>query len=82
MPNWDIFKAGDIVYFYREQKPASQRGAKKKKLLLRQWHGPAMIVAVEGGRVPTAAYVVSRQSDQVCSTALEACLDVGEASKH
>ena len=67
IPGWDVFKAGDIVYFFREQKAASTRGAKKKKLLLRQWHGPALVVAIEGGRVPTAAYVSYRGNLTKCA---------------
>ena len=30
VPGWDVFKAGDIIYFFREQKAASTRGAKKR----------------------------------------------------
>jgi hypothetical protein len=67
VPGWNVFKAGDIIYFFREQKAASTRGAKKKKLLLRQWHGPAMVIAIEGGRVPTAAYVSYRGNLTKCA---------------
>eukprot|EP00435_Cladocopium_sp_Y103_P001664 s5529_g1.t1 len=60
---WGAFQCGDIVYFYREQKVApgsGVRGTRQKRLLLKQWHGPGIIAALEGGRIPTAAYVSYR----------------------
>ena len=46
------YQPGDLVYFFREQKPSSQKGKAKnpnmrRKLLLRQWHGPAMVLTTE-----------------------------------
>ena len=66
---WDSFKMGDIVYFYRQQKVApggGARGTKRKRLILNQWHGPGMITALEGGRIPTAAYVSYRGNLTKC----------------
>ena len=39
---------GNIVYFWRESKYNPKGGVSKKKLLLRRWHGPALLVAIEG----------------------------------
>ena len=39
--------AGDLCYFYREQK-ARPKGEKGKKLILRAWHGPAVVLGKEG----------------------------------
>ena len=64
---WDKFQTGDIVYFYREQKPVTTRGTKRKKVLLRQWHGPSIVVAIEGGQTPTAAYVTYRGNLTKCA---------------
>ena len=50
-PTWDQFNTGDAVYFYRQQKQI--RG----KVRLRQWYGPAVLLALQGGRVPESAYV-------------------------
>ncbi len=41
-------KPGDICYFYRMSKYNSRTGPSKKKLSLRRWHGPALVVALEG----------------------------------
>ena len=35
--------------------------------MLNQWHGPAMITALEGGRVPTAAYVAYKGNLTKCA---------------
>ena len=67
---WESFKIGDLVYFYREQKVApggGSRGSRKKKLLLRQWHGPALVAALEGGRTPTSAYLTYRGNLTKCA---------------
>ncbi|CAE7480196.1 unnamed protein product [Symbiodinium sp. CCMP2592] len=42
-PHPEHYNAGDVVYFYRRQK--SKPG---KKLQLKAWHGPALVVAMEG----------------------------------
>ena len=44
------FAVGDVVYFYREQKPVSRKkqDVQKKRLALRRWHGPAVLLAMEG----------------------------------
>ena len=43
---------GDLCYYWRETKynPKKQRGGSnsRRKLQLRRWHGPAMLVAIEG----------------------------------
>ena len=67
--SWHTYQMGDIVFFYRQQKAAGggPRGSKRKKLLLNQWHGPAMITALEGGRVPTAAYVAYKGNLTKCA---------------
>lgn len=39
---------GDIVYFWRESKYNSRTSPSKKRLSLRRWHGPALLVALEG----------------------------------
>ena len=41
-------KAGDICYFYRMSKYNSRTAPSKRKLSLRRWHGPALVVALEG----------------------------------
>ena len=39
---------GSIVYFWRESKYNSKTSPSKKRLSLRRWHGPALLVALEG----------------------------------
>ena len=39
---------GSICYFFRPQKYNSKTAASKKRLSLRLWHGPALLLAVEG----------------------------------
>ena len=39
---------GDIVYFWRESKYNSKTAPSKKRLSLKRWHGPALLVALEG----------------------------------
>ena len=39
---------GDIVYFFRQARYNNKTAASKKKLALRRWHGPALLVALEG----------------------------------
>ena len=41
---------GDIVYFWRESRYNSRTAPSKKRLSLRRWHGPALLVALEGER--------------------------------
>ena len=64
--SWTTFQLGDVVYFYRVQKMAG-RGTKRKRLVLNQWHGPGMIMALEGGKVPTGAYVAYRGNLTKCA---------------
>lgn len=79
---WDKFQTGDIVYFYREQKPVTTRGTKRKEVLLRQWHGPSIVVAIEGGQIAYSSLChLQGQSDQVCYAAPAACDDRGEVSE-
>lgn len=40
---------GDIVYFFRQTRYNNKTAASKKKLSLKRWHGPALLVAIEGG---------------------------------
>ena len=48
----DVPQPGDLCYYWRETKynPKKQRGNQltRRKLQLRRWHGPAMLVALEG----------------------------------
>lgn len=44
----EVPEPGSICYYFRAQKYNSN-AASKKKLLLKRWHGPALMVAVEGG---------------------------------
>ena len=39
---------GMIVYYFRQSKYNSRTGPSKKKLSLKRWHGPALLVANEG----------------------------------
>ena len=39
---------GMIVYYYRMSKYNSKTGPSKKKLSLKRWHGPGLLVAMEG----------------------------------
>jgi hypothetical protein len=67
---WGAFQYGDVIYFYREDKIApgnGARGTRQKRLLLKQWHGPGIIAALEGGRTPRAAYVSYRGNLTKCS---------------
>ena len=41
---------GDIAYFWRESRYNSRTAPSKKRLSLRRWHGPALLVALEGER--------------------------------
>ena len=38
---------GSIVYFFRQSKYNNKTAASRKKLSLRRWHGPALLVALE-----------------------------------
>ena len=49
---------GDLVYFWREQRYNRKASQNRRKLLLKRWHGPALMVAREGN----SAYVTSRGS--------------------
>ena len=52
----DVPAPGDMVFFWRAQKLNSKKkdpreavAASRRKLELRRWHGPAILVAIEGG---------------------------------
>jgi len=45
---------GAIVYFWRESKYNARTAPSRRRLILRRWHGPALLVALEGH---TAGYV-------------------------
>ena len=47
---------GDLVYYWREQKYNRRGGVNKRRLLLRKWHGPGLLVAFEGNN----CYVTAR----------------------
>ena len=55
---------GDIVYFWRESKYNSRTAPSKKRLSLRRWHGPALLVALEGH---TSGYVSFKGQLTKCS---------------
>lgn len=46
----DLPQPGDLCYYWRETKfyPKKDRGVSRRKLILKRWHGPAMMVALEG----------------------------------
>ena len=56
---WDGFTVGDVVYFFREQKPTSKKMklVQRRRLELKKWHGPGVLLAIEGKEMPNAAYV-------------------------
>ena len=68
------YQTGDLVYFWREQKPEHQgkdktapmtpgrRTNMRRKLLLKRWHGPALVLSQEmnSGGLPIAVYVAYR----------------------
>jgi len=39
---------GSIVYYFRQTKYNNKTAGSRKKLILRRWHGPALLVANEG----------------------------------
>ncbi|CAK8990756.1 unnamed protein product [Durusdinium trenchii] len=39
---------GQIVYFYRQTRYNNKTSGSKKRLSLRRWHGPALLIALEG----------------------------------
>ena len=47
---------GDLVYYWREQKYNKRASYNKRRLLLKKWHGPALLVAFEGSN----CYVTAR----------------------
>ena len=51
----DLPSPGEIVYFYRFQKYQGKNHA-KKVLALRKWHGPALLLAIEGSSIAFASY--------------------------
>ena len=61
------FNIGDMVYFYRESMRATvgqKKARNSKRLLLKSWHGPAMIVGKEGA---TAIYLGWRGNVTKCA---------------
>ena len=46
----DLPQPGDLCYYWREVKynPKKERGITRRKLTLKRWHGPALMVAIEG----------------------------------
>ena len=51
----DLPSPGEIVYFYRFQKYQGKNHA-KKVLALRKWHGPALLLAIEGSSIAFVSY--------------------------
>ena len=45
----DVPEPGSIVYFFRFQKYNNKNTGSKRRLALRKWHGPGLLVAVEQG---------------------------------
>ena len=48
LPNETPLEPGDIAYFFRNTKYNPKSAPAKRKLLLRRWHGPALVIACEG----------------------------------
>ena len=50
------------IYFFREQKPMSQKGKMRGRLVLKRWHGPALMLCpeVNSGGIVNAIYVAYR----------------------
>ena len=71
--DWGRYAVGDVVYFFREQKAtAKKKGSQRqhrRRLQLRSWHGPGVLLALEGGNIPVAGYVAYRGN--VTKVALE-----------
>ena len=63
-PDFKEFSVGDVVYFFRMQKPVAKKykHVQRKRLALKRWHGPSVILAIEGSptSVPISAYVAYR----------------------
>ena len=57
--DWNQFSVGDVVYFYREQKPTSKKMkiVQRRRLELKKWHGPGVLLSLEGKEMPNAGYV-------------------------
>lgn len=51
----DLPSPGEIAYFYRFQKYQGKNHA-KKVLALRKWHGPALLLAIEGSSIAFVSY--------------------------
>ena len=51
----DLPSPGEIVYFYRFQKYQGKNQS-KKILALRKWHGPALLLAIEGHSIAFVSY--------------------------
>ena len=51
----DLPSPGEIVYFYRFQKYQGKNQS-KKVLALRKWHGPALLLAIEGHSIAFVSY--------------------------
>eukprot|EP00438_Fugacium_kawagutii_P022912 Skav224174 [mRNA] locus=scaffold2007:411362:424288:+ [translate_table: standard] len=60
-PDYTKYSVGDVVYFFRKQKPVAKKKqlVQKKRLALRRWHGPGVILAIEGNQntIPMAVYL-------------------------
>ena len=48
VPESQDLAIGDLAYFYREQMRNPKGAQRKGKLLLRRWHGPAIVLGHEG----------------------------------
>lgn len=86
---------GSICYFFRPQKYNSKTAASKKRLSLRLWHGPALLLAAEGhsnaylsfkGQLTKCALEHVRKASTMeqiaASTWRDAIEDVVEAAVH
>ena len=57
--------AGEIVYFFRQQKYQGRQA--KRVLALKRWHGPALLVAVEKSLVCFQFSVIQGTTSSLCS---------------
>ena len=66
VPEGANLDVGDMVYFWRQQKAETQDNVRKgkRKLLLRRWHGPGVLLGKEG---LTAVYVGYRGHVTKCA---------------
>ena len=47
----DAPSVGDLVYYWRQQKYNQKGNQNQRSLLLRRWHGPALLIGFEGNQL-------------------------------